>query len=471
MIVVLMCASGASAGIFPMKQKRIFLGLELIGLLWIAMPTLATAATLTTIFNFGGATGSYPIGNIVADSSGALYGTTEELSGTTAGGVVFKLTPNGDGTYTEAVLHEFGGLPDDGSLPSRLIIDASGALYGTTIDGGDGPCNAPYGGRPIGCGTVYKVTPNGDGTYAENILHNFEGTDPRDGYSPDGLVMDLGGALYGTTFSRGLVFSPPTSNPGTAFKLTPQAGGSYGEQIIKGGFGITQGINAPRTYAPGNLLIGEKGVLYGTTVYGGGGPCGGLNGGTGGCGTVFKLRPRADGTYARTTLHSFAGYPGDGAYPVDLVMGAGGVLFGVTQYGGSNTQGCGSYGCGTVFALIPNGTGGYTESILHDFGSTNLDGVVPAAIVLSANGALFGVTRSGGSQETKCGGPPYGCGTIFKITADGTELVLHRFTRSDGESPTALLSLAPGVLFGTTYLGGASSSCKGCGTVFELRTK
>ena len=128
------------------------------------------------------------------DGSGNLYGTTA-AGGTSNKGTVFKITPNGP----ESVLYSFAGVPDGQYPNAGLIMDGSGNLYGTTLVGG---ANGP--------GTVFKITPNG----TESVLYSFaNGSDGQDPYA--GLIMDGSGNLYGTTVYGG------TSNNGTVFKITP----------------------------------------------------------------------------------------------------------------------------------------------------------------------------------------------------------------------------------------------------------
>jgi uncharacterized repeat protein (TIGR03803 family) len=155
--------------------------------------------------------GAYP-NAVIFDASGNLYGTTY-FSGSYAEcnygcGVVFELIPGSNGDWTERILHTFhvkdGSLPDGG-----LIFDGSGNLYGTTSYGGS-----------YGYGTVFKLTPRGNGKWAHTILHNFNG---KDGAQPSGaLVFDAAGSLYGTTPLGGKFISCSNSGGcGVVFKITP----------------------------------------------------------------------------------------------------------------------------------------------------------------------------------------------------------------------------------------------------------
>src|ERR1700676_1594716 len=159
-----------------------------------ASTRLAMAQTLTVLHSFSGnPDGSTPYGGFARDSSGNLYGTTAQ-GGTYNLGTVFKTTSTG----TTTVLHNFTGNPDGSTPYGALVIDSSGNLYGTTIQGGTS-----------NLGTVFKTTSTGTTT----VLHNFTGN--PDGSTPYGaLVIDSSGNLYGTTIQGG------TSNLGTVFKTT-----------------------------------------------------------------------------------------------------------------------------------------------------------------------------------------------------------------------------------------------------------
>lgn len=148
------------------------------------------AGTETVLYSFGGdkTDGMWPLGRLVMDSAGNLYGTTSAT--TFAGGInnlgtVFEISATG----TETILHSFAGGTTDGAQPDAgLIMDSAGNLYGTTADGGT-----------YGAGTVFKISANG----TETVLYSFAGG-TTDGAQPEaGLIMDSTGNLYGTTRSGG----------------------------------------------------------------------------------------------------------------------------------------------------------------------------------------------------------------------------------------------------------------------------
>jgi uncharacterized repeat protein (TIGR03803 family) len=202
------------------------------------------------------------------------------------------------------------------------------------------------------------------------------------------------------------------------------------------------------------LIRDVAGNLYGTTTLGGAtSTCDPPYG----CGVVFKLSP--SGT--ETVLHSFTG-GADGAYPyyAGLVQDAAGNLYGTAREGGATSTCDPPYGCGVVFKLTPSGT----ETVLYSF-TGGADGGYPfAALIRDSSGNLYGTTSAGGRVNRLCLRGT--CGVVFKLSATGTETILHSFTRGfDGAEPYAGLTQdAAGNLYGTTSDGGAS----GLGVVFEL---
>ncbi|MGH6887763.1 MAG: choice-of-anchor tandem repeat GloVer-containing protein [Rhizomicrobium sp.] len=171
---------------------------------------LAPDGTDKLLHFFGSGRGGYsPFAGVFMDASGNFYGA-DAGGGSRGFGTLFEIVPSGH----EAVLHSFKGSRKDGSIPDgRLIRDQSGNFYGTVLGGGRAGCEAN-----LGCGAVFKLTPDGK----ETILHFFKGG-RRDGANPsDGLIADGAGNLYGTTWYGGASCTPePAYGCGTVFKVAP----------------------------------------------------------------------------------------------------------------------------------------------------------------------------------------------------------------------------------------------------------
>jgi uncharacterized repeat protein (TIGR03803 family) len=208
-----------------------------------------------------------------------------------------------------------------------------------------------------------------------------------------------------------------------------------------------------------SLIVDARGNLYGTTRLGGNPSC---NNGITSCGTVFKI------TSSRTekVLHTFNGLSTDGSEPEgSLVMDSSGNLYGTTS-GGGDLQACfGGYFCGTVFVLTPSGK----ESVLYKFGAHSNDGFEPTSgMVMDGSGNFYGATSQGGNLSPCLWGYVGGCGTIFKVTPSGQEMLLYTFCPNglpctDGAGPVNLVFGPDGNLYGTTTFGGDSY-----GTVFKV---
>ena len=181
-------------------------------------PAAANAGwTFNVIHTFFNSDGANPRAGLILDASGALYGTTVN-GGLTGMGTVFQLKPpaaTGE-EWTVTVLYNFTGADGDGANPqSSLALDGNGRLYGPTPFGGSGACTNPN--APSGCGTLFELTPPATpgGTWSEMVLHSFTGQN-GDGANPQsGLVFDRNGRLYGTTSKGG------KAGKGTVFTLTP----------------------------------------------------------------------------------------------------------------------------------------------------------------------------------------------------------------------------------------------------------
>lgn len=415
--------------------------------------------------------------------------------------------------YAEARnLYSFQGASSgpsvDGANPvSKLVVGANGVLFGTTQDGGS-----------AGAGTVFSLTPPASpgGQWTEAVIYNFQTdfTGKGDGtYPPSGVVIGSGGVLYGTTIYGGNNSFCGGVGCGTVYSLTPpaSAGGQWTETVLH----VFSGSDGAYPY--GGVVIGNGGVLYGATEFGGGaGVC--SDNGAKGCGTVFSLTPPASpgGPFTESVLHTFTGALSghiDGAAPLtNIVIGRGGVLYGTTFNGGTAAFPCADQsGCGTVFKLTPPpaGKSRWAETVLYSF-TGNADGYYPWGLVngggdvlygmtytavfslappassgvpwtisvlaptpggtpfptsnleIGKGGVLYGTSFHGGTGPCVYG-PSAGCGTVFSLAPPAspgglwTETVLHNFTESDGAFPWAGVVIKGGVLYGTTWEGGSGS--------------
>jgi uncharacterized repeat protein (TIGR03803 family) len=405
-------------------------------LLVLLLSIVATGQTQltheTVLYSFGGGTdGAHPYAGLVQDSAGNFYGTTymgggSGCSGGDGCGTVFELTATGN----EIVLYRFMGGADGANPNAGLVRDAAGNLYGTTVLGGT-----------LNLGTVFQLTPSG----AETVLYSFTGGTDGDGPA-GGLKRDTTGNLYGTTQGggdgTGCSFLS-LQGCGTVFKVTPS-----GQETVLYRFNGGSDGGLP---SAGPVLVGA-GNLYGTTEAGGGNGCGGT-----GCGTIFRVSV----TGKEAALYSFTG-GSDGRSPVaTLLRDTSGNLYGTT-FGGGISGGCGGEGCGVVFEISAQGK----EATLYSFVG-GPDGQGPGAgLVRDAKGNLYGTTSLGGGVG--CFGS--GCGTVFKVNAQGNETVLYSFIGgTDGDRPEAPLLSERGKLYGTTINGGGTGcGGYGCGVVFEI---
>jgi len=301
--------------------------------------TKGGAWTEKVLYNFqGGRDGDLPGGPLVFDSAGNLYGATVfgGGKGTTCNafyggncGTVFKLSPPKmkGGKWTEKVLHRFAGIGSgkqygDGAEPNGgLVLDSTGAIYGTTFIGG---YNCPQF-QGVGCGTAFELkTPTKTGgAWTKNMLHRF--TDGNDGAAPNGgLIFDTNGSLYGAAGTGG-----SGQGFGVIFRLTPpKQSGGWIETELHSFQGGTEGRG------PVGLVFDSLGNLYCLS------------------GPIVRLKPptRKGGKWTLNVLYTFKGAP-DGRNPLGLTFGGGGALYGTTLYGGTG-QSC-QAGCGTVFEAFP----------------------------------------------------------------------------------------------------------------------
>lgn len=318
--------------------------------------------------------GGFPWGALLLSSSGDLYGTMEGDLSYAVGGV-FELSPGlsgwsntviyansagpglltstpgtlygkigpgdyfglgaigelspGSGGWTYTQLYSFTCQPtcaDGYGPPAPPIWDSQGDMWGTMFNGGIGePACAN---DPGGCGVIYVMTPNGDGTWSYHVAHRFASS-PLGGEGPDaGLTSDAAGNFYGDTEGGG------THGYGIIFRFSVTDGKLKGSAIYNFS-GCSTGC-----YPEGTLAIDKAGNLYGM-AQGGSNSCGGFS-----CGVVYRLAPQKNGTWKYSVLVDLDEYTG-GVLPFyGLILDDKGDLFGVTSSGGQ-------YGFGTAFEISP----------------------------------------------------------------------------------------------------------------------
>ena len=318
------------------------------------------ASPPTTVVSFNGSDGGYPLGSLIADANGDLFGTTF-LGGANSDGAVFEIAKTATG-YASAptILVSFNG--SNGAYPhGSLIADANGDLFGTTYQGGAN-----------GDGAVFEIVNNGTlaaPSYASTptTLASFYGG--GNGYYPQGsLIADANGDLFGTTGTDG------TYGYGTIFEIAQTASGYAGAPTILASFNSSDGQNPH-----GSLIADAIGDLFGTTY----------EGGANGYGTIFEIvnngTPAAP-NYASTptTVVSFNG--SNGAYPYgSLIADANGDLFATTYEGGT-------YGLGAVFEITNSGfaAGAPTIAITTPIADDNAVNKAEAAAGFAISGSETG---------------------------------------------------------------------------------
>lgn len=343
-----------------------------------------------------GEDGGFPLAGLVLDKQGNLYGTTAG-AGLDNAGVIFKVSPAG----SEAVIYTFTGGADGGFPAAALTLDANGNLYGTAENGGSG------------FGVVFTVSKAGE----ETVLHTFSGGSDGE-YPQSGVIRDSRGNLFGTTAYSG------TGGYGVVYKLT-----STGTETIL--YSFSQLADAQGQDSEGGVIFGAAGQLYGATV----------GGGSGGTGVIYEVT----GVGQENVLYNFPGSPGGFSPQCTLTEDASGNLYGTNTDGG--------IGFGLVFEILPSGQ----EKVLHTF-TGGADGGLPlAGVTLDAAGNLYGTAFLGGAENE---------GVIYKLDPSGQETTLYSFTgNADGADPgSAVILDAQGNIYGTTPTGGAF----GFGVVYRV---
>lgn len=350
-------------------------------------------------------------------------------------------------------IHEFKGVPDGANPSGPLVADSKGVLYGTTTNGGLMVSSEPY--EPSGCGIVFSMTPPAaeGARWTETILHSFTGG--ADGCGPgSGVVFGRNGVLYGTTSN--------SVDGGTAFSLTPpSAPGSPWSLTTIHTFAGGPNDAASPIFA---LTMGKNDVLFGAGFYGGdicfdpSSPVPAF-----GCGAVFALAPPTSpgGPWTEPMVFSI-GAIGDGPTS-GVAIGSGGVLYGVTAYGG------GAFGGpGVLYSLAPPSCQGcpWTQTMISNFttSSGKGDGSGPGGLpIIGPQGIVFGTTNGGGlgSGEVYAVLPPSSAGgawTYDVLYMPPSLPPLH------SSGPSQLTLAKNGVLYSTIPLGGANYA----GEIFSL---
>ncbi len=398
----------------------------------LVFSTLSVHARETVLYSFKGNPDGYgPLGGLISDQNGNLFGVTMQ-GGAHGLGTVFELSPGGSGGWNETVLYSFTG-GTDGQYPfAGLIMDSQGNLYGTTFGGG-------YGCAPK-CGSVFELSPGANG-WTINALHTFR--NGGDGATVlGGVVMDSTGSLYGTTARLG------PKGAGTVFRLDNSGNGWTLTTL----FAFEIGVDGEDP--EGLLVLGSDGAIYGTTAYGGT-PIRNQA-----FGVFYKLTLNTKGKWIEKVLYSFKG-AGDGGNPTfGLVADQHGNLYGVS----TNFP----PGRGNVFEFSPKPPNSWTKKTIYQFPAFHLhDPDGPSGpVTIDQSGHVYGVTADGGAA---------GFGAVYELAPrNGThwpETTLYHFEGgTDGRQPEGqLLRDGSGNLYGVTQEGGGTGcGGQGCGTVFEI---
>jgi len=346
-----------------------------------------SAGNESILYDFlGGNNGVNPIGSLVLDTQGNLWGVTEGNGFDGGASAVFKLELNGQETSYDVNERTIC------CLDSPLVADAKGNLYGTSPYGGEPRCAYVEG--DLGCGTLFKVSPSGK----FKILHQFTGTD---GIQPEGgLVIDANGNLYGSAFYGGNLScsypgwgAPFGTGCGTIYKLDPH-----------GKFTVLHAFTGPNDGSyPLGLIIDSAGNLYGIAESGGDViPHSNYEYGLG---TIFKVDTEGNFSVLFTfTPETTLNY----VYASHLARDSQGNLYGMQE-----ANDCAGAGC--LFRIDTEGN--YTVVYNFDFQQTGggafITGLTPG-LLLGSDGTIYGTTPVGGNSN---GGGlcTQGCGTVYQL--------------------------------------------------------
>ena len=344
-------------------------------------------------FNLSQEDGIAPTGKLVFHK-GAIYGTTSAGANFSCGcGSVFKLKPlNANRTqWAYSRIYRFKSFADGATPIAGIIFGKDEAIYGVTSSGG----------RDM-AGTVFRLNGSGDANWSKTTLYQFK--DATNGGPQGELVFGKDGALYGTTFGGGKY------NRGTVFRMTG-SGGKWDFKFIYHFLGVDQPGNSTDGADPeGQLIFGKDGMLYGTTVFGG----------ESDWGTIFRLKkPKAGQTaWGYKIVHHFKSGPQDGRLSHSgLAMDSAGALYGTTAGGGPHDG-------GTVYKLVPKANGTYAFSLVHSFTPRSKNGDSSYGGVLIRGRTVYGPTITGGlvnpgalkDGKAEKPGCRDGCGTVYQLT-------------------------------------------------------
>ena len=425
--------------------------------------TLAAASKLTTIHTFtGGADGANPRwSGLVAGPHGSFFGETP-YGGIKGAGTVFEMTPppKGASAWIFDTIYTFKG-GNDGLTPQGLIGDADGNLYGEELYGGTNPCS---------CGLVFKLSPprSGQSEWAKTEVYAFKGG--NDGaYPRRGLARDASGNLFGNTVQGGVCDDACS----TVFEVSPPKAGqmAWKKQTLYSFSSVSGGLQAA-----GVPFLDSTGALYGITLSGGSvkGEC--LEIDDIGCGVIYKLAPPTNGATAWTETTVWRFTMPDGVIPfTTLNMDANGNLFGLTN-GGGRKGGCTNPGpnfgpgCGTLFELSPpaNGRGAWTLSLPWEF-TGGQDGNNPLGAGLTPYRNKYVTSTNGNDVDD------FGTIDMFTPPTNGqtkwTEQTLFTFTNdANGENPGSHMLRYGNMFIGTTAgIHGDQNGPASYGTIFTIK--
>ena len=411
--------------------------IAVIAILLFAIGAHRAAAQESVIYSFGvpGCV-AQPDDAPVFDAKGNIFGTC--LGPQPNGGFVYELSPASGGGWTEQIILPFDNIGDNatGDQPNGLTIDSKGNLYGTTSQGGAN-----------NTGVVFELSPAAGGVWTETILHNFGVSEGSDGTTPlSGVILDASGNLYGTTSTGG-----PNFGAGTAYELSPAAGGVWTETFLH----TFTYVDAAGSGPTNRLIFDAKGNLYGTTPSSGGSDAG----------AVFKLAPQGAGVWTTSVLYTFGvTNMTDAINPVGaLVFDGSGNLYGASTSGGPNSE-------GTVFEVSPASGGAWTEKILYSFIDNGTDGVNPVGgVAFDSKGNLYGTCSAGGLYKGIFAG--FGYGTIYEIAAAATApayKVLYNFDYALNDTDSFHPYSNPVFDSSGNLYGASSGGSDAAGSIYEL---